>query len=123
MAIIAPQKIVASPLLDKKRGPQRKFSLHIAHLAAFLILSIVVLSLLYLSQFNELSSQGVLIERLERQRSQQIIENEVWNMRMARLKSLDLIEQQKVVQMMSEITPEELEFISSDPTLKVEPSD
>ena len=76
------------------------------------ILSIVVFSFLYLRTFNTLSSQGVIINDLERKRVKLILENEVWNMRISRLKSLDVIHEQPVVKSMVSVDPKEVQFIS-----------
>lgn len=69
---------------------------------------------MYLSAFNQISSQGVFINQLERARSELIIENEVWNMRIAKLKSMDVIEEQDVVYRMPNVDPAEIEFINLD---------
>lgn len=75
------------------------------------IITIVVFSLLYLQTFNTLASQGVIINDLERERGKLILENEVWNMRISRLKSLDIIHEQPVVKSMVNVNPKEVEFI------------
>jgi len=77
-------------------------------------LAIVLTSFFYLSAFNDIASQGVILNDLERDRSQLIIKNEVWNMRIAKLKSLDVIEKQDVIKRMVTIDPAEIEFINLD---------
>ncbi len=83
-------------------------------LSFFLALFIVGTCFMYLSAFNQISSQGVFINQLERARSELIIENEVWNMRIAKLKSMDVIEEQDVVYRMPNVDPAEIEFINLD---------
>ena len=68
----------------------------------------------YLAEFNNIATQGVIINELERKRSRLIIENEVWNMRIAQLKSMDVIQHQDVVKKMPPVSPAELEFIDLD---------
>lgn len=73
---------------------------------------------MYLDEFNDIATQGVIINSLEIDRSRLIIQNEVWNMRIAQLKSLDVIEQQSVVNRMPTIDPAEIEFINLDQKAK-----
>lgn len=77
----------------------------------FSILAIITVSFLYLQTFNTLASQGVIINDLERERGKLILENEVWNMRISRLKSLDIIHEQSAVKSMVNVDPKEVEFI------------
>lgn len=105
----------SAPLL--KKAPESTWMLYLVDfrtLSIILFFFICLTCFLYLSEFNDISSQGVLINRLERERSELMIENEVWNMRIARLKSLDVIEKQDVVRRMEFIRPEEVEFVDLD---------
>ena len=112
MATIAPQHHqVHLPYQEKKKSKIKLRSFGLPHLMLFLFISICGLSLFYLSEFNHIASQGVVINDLERDRSRLMIENEVWNMRMAKLKSLDVIEHQEVVKKMQSIDPKEIEFV------------
>lgn len=113
MATIAPQRKSIGFVPEKKIVSFRYGKIPIAVWCLFLILSIGMLSLLYLSGFNHISSQGVVIGELESKRSKLIIENEVWNMRVAKLKSLDVIEQQDIVKKMPSIDPREIEFLDA----------
>ena len=79
-----------------------------------LIVFNVLLGFFYLSEFNAISTQGVIINDLENQRNELIIENEVWNMRIANLKSMDVIQQQSVVKRMVSIDPAEIEYVDLD---------
>lgn len=65
--------------------------------------------MLYLVEFNKLSTMGIVIDALKNERDEYIIENEVWNMRIANLKSLDVIQGQRVIKNMINIT--DVEFI------------
>jgi len=56
------------------------------------IVLVCVVSLLYLAEFNEIATEGVIIDSLKSQRDRLIIENEVWNMRISDVKSLDVIQ-------------------------------
>ena len=95
----------------KKKDASWNLIFHPLSAVMGLFSAILLTSFLYLSSFNDLASQGVLINDLERKRSRLIIENEVWNMRIANLKSLDVIEEQDVVRRMESIVPEEIEFV------------
>lgn len=102
------------PDLLKKQNKGVSFQINITRSIAILISLMTLVCFLYLSEFNNIATQGVIINDLERARSRLIIENEVWNMRIAQLKSMDVIEHQDVVKKMPSINPAELEFIDLD---------
>jgi hypothetical protein len=118
MATITIQKNTPNllPQQEVKRGngKPRKIVLNIYTIMSFLVALIFATCFLYLSEFNNISSQGVFINDLEQERSELIIQNEVWNMRIAQLKSMDVIEHQDVVRRMQTIDPSEIEFINLD---------
>jgi hypothetical protein len=116
MATISPQRKSAPPPTDlpKKRQKTRQIMLNMYTLAISLFSGIILLCFFYLSEFNAISSQGVIINDLESERNELIIANEVWNMRIAQLKSMDVIQHQDVVQRMVTISPSEIEFINLD---------
>ena len=98
----------------KRKSSLRLFVFNPGVMISAFVMLIATLCFLYLSEFNIIASQGVIINDLEHQRSELIIENEVWNMRIAQLKSMDVIEQQEVVKRMVTIDPAEIEFIDLD---------
>lgn len=98
----------------KKKSAVRIFVFNPYSIISFLVLFISFVSFLYLSEFNAIATQGVVINDLERDRSRLIIENEVWNMRIAKLKSMDVIGEQAVVKRMPTIDPSEIEFVDLD---------
>jgi len=98
----------------KKKSAVKTFVLNPYTIIFFLVLFIAMTSFLYLSEFNAIATQGVVINDLERDRSTLIIENEVWNMRIAKLKSMDVIDKQAVVKRMPSIDPSEIEFVDLD---------
>lgn len=117
MATITVQKrpIPVLPAENKReRNKSKKIVLNVYSLMISLVFLIFTTCFLYLSEFNKISSQGVVINDLERERSELIIENEVWNMRIAQLKSMDVIEHQDVVRKMPTVDPAEIEFINLD---------
>lgn len=117
MATISPKKRsidISQKPVKRKKANIRVFLLNYVTLSVFLISMICFTCFLYLSAFNHISTQGVIINELERSRSELIIENEVWNMRIAQLKSLDVIDQQDVVNRMPTVDPAEIEFIDLD---------
>jgi len=117
MATITVQKrpIPVLPAENKReRNKSKKIVLNVYSVMIFLVFLIFTTCFLYLSEFNKISSQGVVINDLERERSELIIENEVWNMRIAQLKSMDVIEHQDVVRKMPTVDPAEIEFINLD---------
>ena len=63
----------------------------------------------YLVEFNKISTFGIQIDDLKSVRDKSIVENEVWNMRIANLKSLDVIQNQDVINRMINIT--DIEFL------------
>lgn len=113
--------------LDVHFEPKRKksrvtiFVMNYYAIILFLTFTIMLTAFLYLSTFNDLSSQGVIINELEAKRSELIIENEVWNMRIAQLKSLDVIERQQVVKRMPQVDPAEIEFVNLSSSSTPEP--
>lgn len=117
MATISiPKQPIGLPPQDNKRAKSKtkKIVLNIYTLMMVLAGAIFMTCFLYLSEFNKISSQGVIINDLERERTELIIQNEVWNMRIAQLKSMDVIEHQDVVRRMQTIDPAEIEFIDLD---------
>lgn len=116
MATIKLQKrdVSVDPVLKSRKPDLITRSLNPVTLSVVLFMMIVATCFLYLSEFNNIASQGVIINDLERERSELIIQNEVWNMRIARLKSLDVIEQQDVVRRMEFIGPDDLDFVDLD---------
>lgn len=122
MATISPKKRPLEVPQQKKRRPGKVkvFVLNFYTLCTVLILFIAGTCLLYLETFNDIASQGVIINEIEQRRSKLIIENEVWNMRIAKLKSMDVIEQQDVVYRMPIVDPAEIEFIDLDRRAKEE---
>lgn len=98
----------------REKNKTRKIVLNVYSLLFFMAIFIFATFFLYLSEFNKISSQGVFINDLERNRAKLIIENEVWNMRIAQLKSMDVIQHQDVVKRMQTINSSEIEFINLD---------
>lgn len=116
MATITIKKRKVALPSQKKRTPSRirLVVLNLYGVMLMVITGIMVTCFLYLDEFNDIATQGVIINSLEGDRNKLIIENEVWNMRIAQLKSLDVIEQQSVVNRMPTIDPAEIEFINLD---------
>ena len=102
------------PEMLKKQNKAVTFRMTASGAIMTMISLMTIVCFLYLSEFNNIATQGVIINDLERARSRLIIENEVWNMRIAQLKSMDVIEHQDVVRKMPSIDPAELEFIDLD---------
>ncbi|MDP3976248.1 MAG: hypothetical protein Q8P95_05030 [bacterium] len=115
MAIIQLRRQTQKPSVTHERKSRESGFKQLFFQAYFVVAVLVILvsftSFFYLSEFNQVASQGVIINSLERERAKLIIENEVWNMRIARLKSLDVIEMQDVVQRLPIIDPAEIEFV------------
>jgi hypothetical protein len=66
-------------------------------------MAIVVLSILYLAEFNKLATDGVILDQLEAQRKRLITENEDWKSKITQLRSLDVIENQPAVEGMTDV--------------------
>ena len=78
------------------------FHLHL--IVIFLFFGVIGISILYLAAFNQIATQGVIIDQLESKRSDLIVENEVWRMRIAQQSSLDIITHQPIVEKMVGVT-------------------
>jgi hypothetical protein len=90
----------------KRRGFGRPIDTVLSHfqlVVASLVLAIVALSILFLAEFNNLATQGVIIEELEYKRNSLLVENEVWRMRNSQLKSLDVLTGQEVIKSMADV--------------------
>ncbi len=106
---------IAGPLQEKnaRRAPlSRKILLSSTIFIVVLIGMIIVISMLYLVEFNKISTMGIQIDELKKVRDNIIVENEVWNMRIASLKSLDVIQNQEIIRKMVNIN--EVEFLESE---------
>ncbi|MDP2691075.1 MAG: hypothetical protein Q8O95_01560 [bacterium] len=115
MATITLQKRSIEFGSDQNRAQRdKKLVLNVTTIIVVLVILLLSTFFLYLSQFNHISSQGVIINELEQGRSELIVENEVWNMRIAKLKSMDVIEKQDVIRRMVTIDPSEIEFVNLD---------
>lgn len=106
---------IAGPLHEKniRRAPlSRKILLSSTIFIVVLIGMIITISMLYLVEFNKISTMGIQIDELKKVRDNIIVENEVWNMRIASLKSLDVIQTQEIIKKMVNIN--EVEFLESE---------
>jgi hypothetical protein len=90
-------------LRERKGRPIDTVLVHFQLIVVVLVFAIVGVSVLYLAEFNNLATQGVIIDELEIKRNRLVIENEVWRMRIAELMSLDVIKNQEVVQAMADV--------------------
>lgn len=89
---------------QNNRSPlSQRIRLSSTALVVVLIFMICGISILYLIEFNKLSTAGIIIDDLQAKRDKLIIENETWNMRIADLKSLDVIKSQNIVRSMVDI--------------------
>ena len=70
----------------------------------FMVFGIIGISILYLSQFSHLTSQGVILEELEYKRNKLMMENEGWRLRITQLSSLDVVTERDIVKSMPNVS-------------------
>lgn len=76
----------------RKRTLSQKIEFGVTSLTFFTIVLIAIISLVYLAHANRNATKGYALKSLEIQRSQLLTENEVWDMQIAQVKSLQALE-------------------------------
>ena len=76
----------------RKRTLSQKIEFGMTSLTFFTIILVAVISLVYLAHANRNATKGYALKNLELRRSQLLTENEVWDMQIAQVKSLQALE-------------------------------
>ena len=76
----------------RKRTLSQKIEFGMTSLTFFTIILVAIISLVYLAHANRNATKGYALKNLELKRSQLITENEVWDMQIAQVKSLQALQ-------------------------------
>ncbi len=76
----------------RKRTLSQKIEFGMTSLTFFTIILVAIISLVYLAHANRNATKGYALKNLELKRSQLITENEVWDMQIAQIKSLQALQ-------------------------------
>ena len=84
-------------LITRTRSPKKGFkkrtlaeTVHIGanSLVIFVVTLICLISLAYLVHSNKTATKGYVLKQLQKEKSQLVIENEIWDMKISRARSL-----------------------------------
>ena len=90
----------------RKKTLSQKVEVGITSLVLVTIVLIAIISLVYLAHSNRNATKGYALKNLELRRSRLLTENEVWDMQIAQVKSLETIQNDpKILSMMRAETP------------------
>jgi hypothetical protein len=76
----------------RKRTLSQRIEFGMTSLTFFTIILIAIISLVYLAHANRNATKGYALKSMELRRSQLLTENEVWDMQIAQVKSLQALE-------------------------------
>ena len=76
----------------RKRTLSQKIEFGMTSLTFFTIILVAIISLVYLAHANSNATKGYALKNLELKRSQLLTENEVWDMQIAQVKSLQALQ-------------------------------
>lgn len=90
----------------RKRTLSKKVEAGVTSLISVIVVLIAVISLIFLSHSNRNATKGYALKNLEMQRLELLTENEVWDMEISQVKSLDSIQSDpKILSMVKAKTP------------------
>ena len=101
-----------SSLNVRKRTLSQKVEFGMTSLIAFTIIMVAIISLVFLAHANRNATKGYALKSLELRRSQLLTENEVWDMQIAQVKSLQAIESDPKI--LSMTSPDAPKFVRGD---------
>lgn len=84
----------------RKRTLSQKIEFGMTSLTFFTIILVAIISLVYLAHANRNATKGYALKSLELRRSQLLTENEVWDMQIAQVKSLQALQSDPKIQTM-----------------------
>ena len=76
----------------RKRTLSQKIEFGMTSLTFFTIILVAVISLVYLAHANRNATKGYALKNMELRRSQLLTENEVWDMQISQVKSLQALQ-------------------------------
>lgn len=76
----------------RKKTLSQKIEFGMTSLTFFTIILVAIISLVYLAHANRNATKGYALKNLELRRSQLLTENEVWDMQIAQVKSLQALQ-------------------------------
>jgi len=96
----------------RKRTLSQKVEVGMTSLIFVTVVLVAVISLVYLAHSNSNATKGYSLKSLELRRSKLLTENEVWDMQIAQVKSLEAIQNDpKILSMKKAIQPK---FVRGD---------
>jgi len=96
----------------RKRTLSQKIEFGMTSLTFFTIILVAIISLVYLAHANRNATKGYALKNLELKRSQLITENEVWDMQIAQVKSLQALQNDPKIRIM--VKAEQPLFVRGD---------
>lgn len=96
----------------RRRTLSQKIEGSITSLMVVTVLLVAVISLVYLVHANRNATRGYAIKNLELERSRLLMENEVWDMEIAKVKALGSLEKDEKI--LSMVKADKPQFIRGD---------
>lgn len=96
----------------RKRTLSQKIEFGMTSLTFFTIILVAIISLVYLAHANRNATKGYALKNLELKRSQLITENEVWDMQISQVKSLQALQNDPKIRTM--VKAEQPLFVRGD---------
>ena len=84
----------------RKRTLSQKIEFGMTSLTFFTIILVAIISLVYLAHANRNATKGYALKSLELKRTQLLTENEVWDMQISQVKSLQTLQNDPKIQRM-----------------------
>lgn len=96
----------------RRQTLSQKVEVGITSLAFAIVLLVGIISLVYLAHSNRNATKGYALKTLELQRSKLMMENEVWDMEIAKVKSLETLQGDPKIRSM--VRADQPQFIRGD---------
>lgn len=96
----------------RKRTLSQKIEFGMTSMVFFTITLVAIISLVYLAHANRNATKGYALKSLEIERSELLTENEVWDMQIAQVKSLQTLENDPKIRQM--VKAEQPLFVRGD---------
>ncbi|PIZ71346.1 hypothetical protein COY07_05145 [Candidatus Peregrinibacteria bacterium CG_4_10_14_0_2_um_filter_43_11] len=96
-----------NPFVSVQRRPlSQKIEVGVTSLVFVIVVLVSMISLVYLAHANRNATKGYALKTLELQRSKLVMENEVWDMEIAKVKSLNTLQNDpKILSMVKATQP------------------
>lgn len=96
----------------RRRTLSQKIEVGMNSLAFFILAFVAIISLIFLAHSNRNATKGYALKNLELKHSQLLTENEVWDMQIAQVKSLQAIQSDPKV--LSMVKADKPQFVRGD---------